>query len=310
MPLPGEDDGTRRVLLDPATAAYVRTLLPRNAAKYWMQRYSLFSRFDADIQLDTEGWWSVTPEVLAAHQALRCRALAHRPLVALDACCGCGGNVIQMAVAGGFKLVLGVEISPKRVEMARHNAEVYGVLPRCQFLCADFFMLAPDLQVDVLFMSPPWGGPKYQHVTTFDCFYPLVGFNASLLSLMDTALQCVRKQRGVVAAFLPRNTDLEQLASAVPEGAVWEVERAYVNNKLKGITLYAHPAIKQGQPNVRWEAEKEHATAAAAAAAAMEKQQGPGAGAGKGGPGAAGSVPEGDDRESAMAAVTAALAAL
>lgn len=26
-------------------------------------------------------------------------------------------------------------------------AEVYGVLPRCQFLCADFFMLAPDLQV-------------------------------------------------------------------------------------------------------------------------------------------------------------------
>lgn len=117
-------------------------------------------------------------------------------------------------------------------------------------------------------------------------------------------------QRGVVAAFLPRNTDLEQLASAVPEGAVWEVERAYVNNKLKGITLYAHPAIKQGQPNVRWEAEKEHATAAAAAAAAMEKQQGPGAGAGKGGPGAAGSVPEGDDRESAMAAVTAALAAL
>lgn len=62
------------------------------------------------------------PQVLAAHQALRCRALAHRPLVALDACCGCGGNVIQMAVAGGFKLVLGVEISPKRVEMARHNA--------------------------------------------------------------------------------------------------------------------------------------------------------------------------------------------
>ncbi len=45
-------------------------------------------------------------------------------------------------------------------------------------------------------MSPPWGGPKYQHVTTFDCFYPLVGFNASLLSLMDTALQCVRKQVG------------------------------------------------------------------------------------------------------------------
>lgn len=62
---------TRRVLLDPATAAYVRTLLPRNAAKYWMQRYSLFSRFDADIQLDTEGWWSVTPEVRRARGSRR-----------------------------------------------------------------------------------------------------------------------------------------------------------------------------------------------------------------------------------------------
>lgn len=40
-------------------------------------------------------------------------------------------------------------------------------------------------------------------------------------------------QSGVVAAFLPRNTDLEQLAAVVPEGAVWEVERAYVNHKLK-----------------------------------------------------------------------------
>ena len=54
---------TRRITLDPNTAAYVRTLLPRSAAKYWMQRYSLFSRFDEGVQLDTEGWWSVTPEV-------------------------------------------------------------------------------------------------------------------------------------------------------------------------------------------------------------------------------------------------------
>ncbi|GIL62121.1 hypothetical protein Vafri_16397 [Volvox africanus] len=119
-PVVGEDDGTRRVALDPRTAAYVRTLLPRSAAKYWMQRYSLFSRFDSAVRLDTEGWWSVTPEVLAAHQAERSKEMCARGLVAMDACCGCGGNLIQMA--GFFAMVLGVEISPKRVEMARHNA--------------------------------------------------------------------------------------------------------------------------------------------------------------------------------------------
>ncbi len=65
-------------------------------------------------------------------------------------------------------------------------------------------------------------------------------------------------QDGVVAAFLPRNTDLAQLASCVPEHAVWEVERAYVNNKLKGITVYCHAGLPSSeQPNVRLEAEAE-----------------------------------------------------
>jgi len=46
----------QRILLDPDTAAYVRTMLPRNMAKYWLQRYSLFSKYDEGIQMDTEGW--------------------------------------------------------------------------------------------------------------------------------------------------------------------------------------------------------------------------------------------------------------
>ncbi|GLI60971.1 hypothetical protein VaNZ11_003225 [Volvox africanus] len=254
--LVGEDDGTRRVALDPNTAAFVRKLLPRSAAKYWMQRYSLFSRFDSAVRLDTEGWWSVTPEVLAAHQAKRSKEMCARGLVAMDACCGCGGNLIQMA--GLFAVVLGVEISPKRVEMARHNAGVYGVEHKCQLLCADFFKVAAGIKVDSLFMSPPWGGPKYQHVNTFDVFFPLVGFNKSLLRLLDVSLNCVREQDGVVVVFLPRNTDLQQLAAVVPEHAVWEVERAYVNNKLKGITLYCHPGRTSDEPNVRMEAEAEY----------------------------------------------------
>ncbi|GFH45878.1 trimethylguanosine synthase [Chaetoceros tenuissimus] len=35
--------------------------------KYWVQRRRLFSRFDKGIQLDAEGWFSVTPEIIADH---------------------------------------------------------------------------------------------------------------------------------------------------------------------------------------------------------------------------------------------------
>jgi trimethylguanosine synthase len=73
---------------------------------------------------------------------------------------GCGGNVIQMANV--FAHVLGIEISQRRCSMAAANTGVYGMLGKADFLCTDFFAVAPRLLVDAIFVSPPWGGPKYQ----------------------------------------------------------------------------------------------------------------------------------------------------
>lgn len=38
--------------------------------KYWVQRRRLFSRFDRGIELDPEGWYSVTPEIIADHVSM------------------------------------------------------------------------------------------------------------------------------------------------------------------------------------------------------------------------------------------------
>eukprot|EP00967_Tisochrysis_lutea_P108917 scaffold168976_cov21-Tisochrysis_lutea.AAC.5 len=74
--------------------------------------------------LDTEGWWSVTPEILATHQSSLCKRYS-RGHVALDAMAGCAGNAIQLTK--DFSVVYAVEISKRRADMARNNAEVYGV---------------------------------------------------------------------------------------------------------------------------------------------------------------------------------------
>lgn len=37
-----------------------------------------------------------------------------------------------------------------------------------QFVTGDFLKLAPSLRADVLFLSPPWGGPEYNLVETYD----------------------------------------------------------------------------------------------------------------------------------------------
>jgi hypothetical protein len=60
--------------------------------KYYAQRYRLFSLFDKGIKMDYEGWYSVTPEIIAKNIAEKCKCD-----VIIDAFCGVGGNTIQFA---------------------------------------------------------------------------------------------------------------------------------------------------------------------------------------------------------------------
>jgi trimethylguanosine synthase len=63
--------------------------------KYWSQRRRLFSKFDYGIQLDSEGWYSVTPEIIADHVAARFAELS-----AAFAARGCGSRLPFMNGGG------------------------------------------------------------------------------------------------------------------------------------------------------------------------------------------------------------------
>ena len=43
--------------------------------------------------------------------------------------------------------VIAIDIDPKKIEMARHNAAIYGVADRIEFIVGDFFHVAPSLKV-------------------------------------------------------------------------------------------------------------------------------------------------------------------
>lgn len=65
-----------------------------------------------------------------------------------------------------LSLVIAIDIDPHKIELARHNATVYGVADRIEFIVGDFFKLAHTIQADMVFLSPPWGGPSYCDVST------------------------------------------------------------------------------------------------------------------------------------------------
>lgn len=196
--------------------------------KYWWQRYLLFSRFDAGIQMDVEGWFSVTPEPIAKHHAFRCG-----DGTTVDCFTGVGGNAIQFALRSQH--VIAIDIDPRKIEYAQHNAAIYGVDDHIDFIVGDSILLAPKLKGDSAFLSPPWGGPDYCKEKTFDIQTMLQPCNGHFL------FNLAKKVAPRIVMFLPRNVDIDQLAElALSASPPWslEVEKNFLNNKLKAITAY------------------------------------------------------------------------
>ncbi|NWR41590.1 TGS1 synthase, partial [Regulus satrapa] len=213
----------------------LRTIPPEIAAdpeliKYWAQRYRLFSRFDEGIKLDREGWFSVTPEKIAEHIAVRVSQSFNCDIV-VDAFCGVGGNAIQFALTS--KRVIAIDIDPEKLRLARHNAEVYGVAEHIDFLCGDFMALAAGLRADVVFLSPPWGGPDYATAEIFD-----------IQTMICPDGYPAQKITNNIVYFLPRNADINQVASLAGPGGKVEIEQNFLNNKLKTITAYFGDLIR------------------------------------------------------------------
>ncbi|XP_034249635.1 trimethylguanosine synthase [Thrips palmi] len=202
--------------------------------KYWYRRFQLFHKFDEGVKLDAESWFSVTPEELAKHTAerLRCDLI-------IDAFCGAGGNAIQFAFT--CERVIAIDIDPIKLEMARHNAEVYGVADRIEFICGDFVKLSPSLHADVVFLSPPWGGPEYLRAGVFDlesCMAPLGGSN-----LYNIAKGITEN----VAMYLPRNINTDQLAILAGPGGQVEIEQNFLDKKLVAVTAYYGEVIYESE---------------------------------------------------------------
>ncbi|XP_014250761.1 trimethylguanosine synthase [Cimex lectularius] len=193
--------------------------------KYWYNRYRLFSLYDQGIKLDKESWYSVTPEKVSKHTAERCKC----DLI-IDACCGAGGNAIQFAFT--CEKVIAIDIDPVKVELAKHNASIYGVMDRIEFIVGDFFALAPYLKADVIFLSPPWGGPGYLSSDSF-CLDNIT-VEGGGKRLFETALAITPN----IAYFLPKNINTDQLMQIAGPGGAVEIEQNFLEKRLIAITAY------------------------------------------------------------------------
>ncbi|KAK3870974.1 hypothetical protein Pcinc_023847 [Petrolisthes cinctipes] len=199
--------------------------LPEKLHKYWAQRHRFFVKYDEGIKLDNDSWWSVTPEVIALHQASRCQSD-----VVVDAFCGAGGNAIQLART--CSQVIAIDIDPMKIALARHNAEIYKVSHKIQFLIGDFFQLAPSLKADTLLLSPPWGGMDYLG----NQIYNVMNLDGNIRC--DKLMEAGRTITSNILLYLPRNSDIMQILQLAEPGDCIDIENSFMGRKKKALTVY------------------------------------------------------------------------
>lgn len=153
-----------------------------------------------------------------------------------------GGNAIQFAFT--CERVIAIDIDPHKIELARRNAAVYGVEDRIEFIVGDFFQVMPHLKADVIFLSPPWGGPEYLENEVFDL--KTMDGRMDGYDVFETAL----KVSPNIAYFVPRNTNVDQLSSLAGPGGRVEVEQNLLNRKIKTLTAYYGELVNEGDDDL------------------------------------------------------------
>ena len=99
--------------------------------------------------------------------------------------------------------MIAIDIDPEKLRCARENARIYGVDHKIDFLLGDFLQLAPVLKADVVFLSPPWGGPQYLGEEIFDIDKMMTPEGFLIFRLAKAISHNV-------SFFVPRNSDVNQ----------------------------------------------------------------------------------------------------
>jgi len=166
------------------------------------------------MELDEEGLFSLTLESVALEIAEKTRGD-----FIVDAFWGIGGSAIGFARTG--KNVIAIDASKPRLEMAKHNASLFGVSERIRFLHGDCMKLLPSIKPDTIFLDPPWGGIDYNQTEKFF----LENFEPDGSQLLNLAFSVTDS----VVLRQPKNFDLKELDSF---GRTYELQGNMFDGKL------------------------------------------------------------------------------
>jgi SAM-dependent methyltransferase len=214
---------------------------PVHIHKYWELRYNIFPKFDEGIQFDDEGLFSaiVRSNVKTISFIIY---KVFKPARIVDACCGIGGSLINLALMNPTVTITGIELDTIRFDILKNNMHVYGDPVNIRTINGDVFNELPKIRTDVVFCSPPWNGPNNKATTVEEFKFDIIRLKDVVTCACGGVFNCL--------LHLPRGFPVEEAQKISPESIMTHLDLRL--GKTRHIT--SRLFIYRPQPRPRTEA--------------------------------------------------------
>ena len=148
------------------------------------------------LKYDDEGLYSITlPDDANTISKL---LLEYSNNIIFDGTAGLGGNTLSFSK--NFKQVIAIEMNEHRYNLLVNNLKAYDV--KNVTLFNDNCLNHLDLDCDIYFFDPPWGGRSYKDVE-------LLRFKINDTSLYDL-INIIKNKNKIICIKIPYNYDMSE----------------------------------------------------------------------------------------------------
>lgn len=123
-----------------------------------------------------------------------------------DATACIGGNTISFS--NHFKHVNAVEIYPLHKEMLDDNIKSYNITNVTTYL-ADYTKIMLQLKQNIIFISPPWGGPEYHKKRDLSLRLGNIPIHIIINKLIDL------NSAGIISCMVPINFNFNEIVCSL-----------------------------------------------------------------------------------------------
>jgi 16S rRNA G966 N2-methylase RsmD len=161
------------------------------------------------MKIDEEGLYSISSKNVSKFVCniikKYIRSTEYENMIITDATAGVGGNTISFLL--NYGIVNTVEFDSTRFNYLKNNICNYKLQENCKFFCNDYTKIYDQLNQDIVFIDPPWGGKDYKNNDLIDL----------KLSNVDIATLCnnLKTKSKLIVLKVPQNFNFKKFYSSI-----------------------------------------------------------------------------------------------